>query len=259
MGAWTAFRTIGLSLILAVAVATFGCGGGDDDTSGAPGTTSATTAAASGTTTRAATRAATTAATPLDFTPLTRTLPPGLADGMALGAKDAKVTVAVYEDFQCPFCLRYSLTLEPVFVDEYVLTGKVRFEFKNFPILGPESVKAAMAASCAAEQNVFWPFHHRLFLEQAKAGQLEAERLNAGRFSDDKLAAYAVEAGAKKEAFDACFADAATVTKLQEAAREAQTLGLRSTPTWVVGTQVLAGGPRDAAAMRKLLDEALAK
>ena len=185
--------------------------------------------------------------------------PLNTAKGTRLGNPDAKVVLEIFEDFQCPFCLRYSLTLEPVFVDEYVLTGKVRFEFKNFPILGPESVKAAMAASCAAEQNVFWPFHHRLFLEQAKAGQLEAERLNAGRFSDDKLAAYAVESGAKKEAFDACFADAATVTKLQEAAREAQALGLRSTPTWVVGTQVLAGGPRDAAAMRKLLDEALAK
>jgi protein-disulfide isomerase len=239
-------------LFLAVsALLGFACGGDDDD--GAPAT--ATTAAAS--TTRTAPRSVTAAAT-AEVSALRTPPAAALWDGFGLGSREAKVTVAVYEDFQCPFCLRYTLGLEKTLIREYVATGRVRLEFKNFPILGPESVEAAIAAACMADQGKFWPHHHRLYLEQGLAGQLEDERLNAGRFSPENLTAWAVESGADRAAFTACFDSEASFTKLQAAVREAQGLGVRSTPTWVVGSTVLSGGPRDAAAMRKLLDDALA-
>ncbi|MFN0094483.1 MAG: DsbA family protein [Dehalococcoidia bacterium] len=250
-------RLMGAALLTAsVALAGVACGGDDDDDANT--TPEPTTAAASATAQRTATRAPATTTAAQDFSALTKTYPAELIDGMFLGKKDAKVTVAVYEDFQCPFCLKYTLGLEQTFVTEYVLTGKVRLEFKNFPILGPESVEAGIGAACMAEQNKFWPYHHRLFLEQAKAGQLEDERLNAGRFSEEKLTAYAVEAGADKDAFVACFSAEASFVKLTAAAREASSLGIRSTPTWVVGATVVSGGPNGVAAMRKLLDDALA-
>lgn len=100
--------------------------------------------------------------------------PADLVDGQAIGEPDARITLTAFEDFQCPFCLRFTLLNEPVIIEEYVLTGKVRFEFKHFPILGDESGAAAIAGSCAADQGRFWALHRRLFLAQLDAGQTPA-------------------------------------------------------------------------------------
>ena len=140
------------------------------------------------------------------------------AEGASIGKKDAKATLTLFEDFQCPFCLRFTVTFESTIM-EYVRAGKLRLEYKNFPILGVESVKAAVAAQCAAKQNVFWPFHQRLFTEQVKAGQLTKEQLNVNRFSDQNLATYAAEAGANATQFQACYGDAATISLVQDEIR----------------------------------------
>ena len=186
-----------------------------------------------------------------------RKLPLDLAKGTAIGKAEAKVTLEAYEDFQCPFCLLFTMTEEPVVLDEYVATGKVRFIFHNFPILGADSARAALAATCAAAQEKFWPLQQRLFLEQAKAGQLQAEKTNIGRFSEEALRKFAVEAGAAAGPYDSCFKDQATLTRVQDEVRGAQQLGLRGTPSLVLNGKPVATPP-DAAAMRKLLDDALA-
>lgn len=59
-------------------------------------------------------------------------------------------------------------------------TGKVQIEFRHLPILGTESVQAALASECAADQGMFWQYQNRLFLEQAKEGQASAERVDVG-------------------------------------------------------------------------------
>ena len=186
-----------------------------------------------------------------------RKLPLDLAKGAALGKADAKVTLEAYEDFQCPFCLGFTMTLEPVVIDEYVAAGKVRLVFHNFPILGADSVRAALAATCAAAQEKFWPLQQRLFLEQAKAGQLTAEKTNIGRFSEENLRKFATESGAAGGPYDACLKDEATLSKVQDEVRSAQQLGLRGTPSLVLNGKPVATPP-DAAAMRKLLDDAVA-
>ena len=48
------------------------------------------------------------------------------ADGTALGDPNAPVLVEVWEDFQCPACRTYSSDIEPLVVENYVATGKVR-------------------------------------------------------------------------------------------------------------------------------------
>jgi protein-disulfide isomerase len=183
-------------------------------------------------------------------------IPTGLADGHALGDPDAPVTLALFEDFQCPFCLAFTLRFEEIIVRNYVETGKVRLEFKHFPILGQESVDAARASVCTAAQNVFWPMHNRLFLEQAQAGQLTDEKLNVGRFAVDRLRAFAIDAGAEAGAWDACMSEEALVT-VQAHFAEARSLGLRGTPGVVLNGQPVAI-PRDEPSLRALLDEAVA-
>ena len=82
-----------------------------------------------------------------------RDLPPELVDGFALGNPDTPLLLTVFEDFQCPFCIRFATTVEPVLIEEFIATGQLRLEFRNFPILGPESGTAAAGSVCAARET----------------------------------------------------------------------------------------------------------
>jgi protein-disulfide isomerase len=252
-------------LVLALAAVSLllgACGGDDDD-----GATADTPTVASNTTTTsseaspAATKAATATGVPSAdeaAAAITKMDPPlDLADGQAIG-KSGALTLTVFEDFQCPFCLNYTVKFEDTIVTEYVKTGKLRYEVKHLPILGAESAKAAAASYCSSLQNHFWELHKQLFLVQAQANQLQAEKTNIGRFSDDKLRQYAVDAGADGAQFDACYAADSTVDALTEQIRAAQTLGFRGTPSFALDGQALPGSPTTVDGWRKLLDDALA-
>lgn len=187
------------------------------------------------------------------------TIPVEYFDGMSLGDKKAPLVMEMYEDFQCPFCLRHTVETEPTLVDEYVKTGKVRMVFKHLPILGAESVSAGKAGYCAAQQNKFWPFANRLFTMQAASGQLEGEKVNVGRYSDANLRGHAEAAGLDLAQYDACYASPAAATAVADDNRAASQLGLRSTPSFVFNGRPLQGGaPGSLDSWRALLDEQIA-
>ncbi|MGE5596919.1 MAG: DsbA family protein [Hyphomicrobiales bacterium] len=240
-------------LLLPVFFAACGDDDNDSDTPTATDTAASNATAAASPTTSAASRGA-------DADALRNLeLPGDLSDGYFLGSPDAPVTLTVFEDFQCPHCLRFTLTSEPGIVEEYVRTGKVRFEFRNLPILGNESVLAAFGAECAAAQDRFWEFQQKLFLVQADAGQLTDEQVDVGRFAPDKLAAIAEELGLDRAAFETCLRAPETSTAVTGQVRTARDLGLRSTPSFLVNGQPLTQGyPPDIANWRKLLDQAIA-
>lgn len=252
------------ALFLLPVLALFGaCGGGEDNDAGEP-TRAATATAGSGNSaaspTVASTGSSTTTASGANVTAQKLTalkVPYEMADGFYLGSPTAKVTVSVYEDFQCPFCLSYTANTEPTIVNEYVKTGKVRLQFQNLPILGQESVLAAFAGYCAAEQNLFWKLHGKLFLVQAEANQLTDEKLNVGRFSAEKLVSYAEEIGVESATFSACLEAQTTVDGLTKQVADAQTFGFRGTPSFAINGVAQPGQPSSLAAWRKLLDESI--
>ena len=83
------------------------------------------------------------------------TVPAGVAgaNGTTLGVENAKVTMEVFEDFQCPHCRDLALNVEPTIIKEYVQTGKVKLVYRHFIVIGPDSAVAGQAAECAAKQN----------------------------------------------------------------------------------------------------------
>ena len=65
-------------------------------------------------------------------------------------------------DYQCTFCYRFHQnTLDSLMV--YVDSGELRIIFQDFPLNGPDSVLAAQAARCAADQGLFWEYHDVLY------------------------------------------------------------------------------------------------
>lgn len=153
-----------------------------------------------------------------------------LADGFALGSPDAPVTVEVWEDFQCPFCQRFTFEIEPQIVERYVESGDVRLIFRNLAFLGDESHWAAVASSLAADQNKFWPFHDYLF------ANLQGE--NVGSYSLDRILAMAEAADLDMDEFKAGLTlDNARERFAEieaEARRDAGALGINATPTVTV-------------------------
>lgn len=104
------------------------------------------------------------------------------------GDKNAPVTLIEYSDFECPFCERFTPTVDQVMAD---YKGKVRLVYRHFPLsFHPESEPAAEASECAAEQGKFWEYHDKLFANQESLGatyypQLAKELgLNVGKFND---------------------------------------------------------------------------
>ncbi len=115
----------------------------------------------------------------------------------------------------------------------YIETGKAKIVYNNFPIIGPESVAAAQAAECAADQNKFWAYGDYLFAHQG------AE--NSGAFSVDNLKAFAAQLGLNTLTFNACFDSGKYAGLVQQQFQEGQQRGVQATPTFFINGQKYEG------------------
>ncbi|HVY26228.1 MAG TPA: thioredoxin domain-containing protein [Polyangiaceae bacterium] len=118
-----------------------------------------------------------------------RKVPAVSTQNPAKGPANAKVTLQVFSDFACPFCVRSAPTLADV-LERY--SGRVRMVWRNFPLPMHErarpAARAALAAFTQKGNDAFWAFHDWLFSPQADlsdAGLTAAARrlaLDAARF-----------------------------------------------------------------------------
>ena len=109
------------------------------------------------------------------------------------GPADAKVTLVVFDDYQCPYCARLEQFIEQRVLPQF--PQDLRFAIKQYPLGSHKfSHEAAMAALAAGKQGKFWEFHSQLLqnydkvddakiLEIAKSLGLDMERFNRDRGS----------------------------------------------------------------------------
>ena len=179
--------------------------------------------------------------------------PTDQVDGFSMGDPDAPVVVEVWEDFQCPYCQRFTYEVEPSIVEQYVKSGDARLVFRNLAFLGDESHWAAVASSLAADQDMFWPFHDYLF---ANFGGNES-----GSFHIDRLLEMGETVGLDMDQFkqglvlDSARARFADIQA--EAMAEAYAMGINATPTVVVNGVPLEAP--DFASVADAIDIELAK
>lgn len=171
------------------------------------------------------------------------------ADPLALGRPDAPVVMAVWSDFQCPFCRLWAERIAPPLIAEYVDRGLVRLEWHDFAYLGPESVLAARGARAAARQDAFWAFHDELFRGQQPKG--------SGAVTEQALAATAARLGLDVGRFDADLADPAIARTVADDERLGARLGVGGVPSFVVDDRLVFGA-QPVETFRRLLDAALA-
>lgn len=153
---------------------------------------------------------------------------------------DAPVTIIEFSGFQCSWCQKVAPTVERI-VSEY--GGQINFVFKHMAGY-PGSQIMAEAAECAKEQGKFWEYHHLLF-----------ER---GVQSDSSLADYAQELGLDTDKFDACMLNRRMTLKIENDFKEALSIGVEGTPTFIINGQMYPGA-LDYERFKSIIEEELAK
>lgn len=169
-------------------------------------------------------------------------------NGAVLGDPAAKVTLTEWGDFQCPFCKQFAESNQQQLIADYVKTGKIKYEFKNFPFIGPNSTTAAEAAACAADQNKFWAMHDTIYANQG------AE--NSGALSASQLEKIASVAGLDMTQYKSCMANNTHEADVAKVKAEAQAIPIQSTPSFVLNGQVIQWS--NYSNLKAALDKALA-
>ncbi len=192
------------------------------------------------------------------------------------GNKDAKVTIVVYDDYECPYCARLWDTLYHQTLPAY--KDKVRLIYKDFPLdFHPWAMRAALDANCLAEQSpdAYWDYsdfvhsNHALIDAQAeraaKASQPRGDKpspwgddgiqVDQYAFLDKVAADVGGKAKIDMSKLNACLA-AKKVDPVNASLAEGRTLNIDGTPTLFIN------GEREEGALtteelRQVLDRAL--
>ncbi|MCE2506097.1 MAG: DsbA family protein [Nitrosopumilaceae archaeon] len=80
-----------------------------------------------------------------------------------LGDSNAPITLVEFGDYQCHYCNVFFHSTEGDVLKNYVETGKVKMIFKDYNIIGPDSINASHGAHCANDQGLFWEYHDILY------------------------------------------------------------------------------------------------
>jgi len=144
------------------------------------------------------------------------------------GNPDGDVTVVEFFDYNCGFCRRAM----PDVVKLVDSDDKVKVVFKELPIFGKESQEAAKGALAAAKQNKYFEMHQKLFGEPGKADK-------------EKVLRIANEIGLDVPQLERDMERPDIQASLDEARELAQKLGIRGTPIYFIGDQIIGGAPDD--------------
>jgi protein-disulfide isomerase len=164
-------------------------------------------------------------------------------DDPVRGPKVAPVTVAVFSDFQCPFCSRVEPTLAQL---QKAYPDDVRVVWKQLPLaMHPQAMPAALASEAAREQGKFWEMHDLMFQNQ-------------GKLSPAQYEAWAKELGLDLARFQAASAAPATRARVDEDARQGARVAPQGTPTLYVNCRPVVGA-QPYEVFQRIVDEELAR
>ena len=143
------------------------------------------------------------------------------------GTSNPELRIYMFPSFACPFSARAARTMDQV-MERY--GDRVQLVHKSFPLVfqgGAE--EAARAALAAGEQGKFWEMHDALFANQQRIGE------------EDLVFELAGELGINLVRFRSDLNSAAIAAQVQAEQEEGQAMGIRGTPHFVVGDEIVAG------------------
>jgi protein-disulfide isomerase len=151
-----------------------------------------------------------------------------IGDSPSTGAKEAKIVLLEFSDFQCPYCASAHETLEKFMAAHQ---NQVTLVYKHLPLtqIHPEAMPAAKASWAAQQQGKFWEFQDALFENQQKLSEAlyveTAKKLNLDlkKFNQDRNSEAATQA-------------------IQKDVEMAKKIGVTGTPFLIMNGEVVTDG-----------------
>ena len=142
------------------------------------------------------------------------------------GDSNAPITLVEFGDYQCHYCNVFFQSIEKEIIKNYVETGKVKIIFKDYNIIGPDSINASHGAHCANEQELFWEYHDILYSKWT--GE------NNGWASPTNLTMFAESIDADMDKWTECMNAKKYSKIIMDSNNDAKSLELTGTPAFFV-------------------------
>ncbi len=169
------------------------------------------------------------------------------ADDWVRGNKDASVTLMEYSDFQCPACGAYYPIVKQL---EEKYGNQIRIVYRHFPLttIHQYAPIAARAAEAAGLQSKFWEMHDILFEKQKEWSDSDPT---------EKFVEYARSLGLDVNRFRLDLDNQAVRDAVAADVARAQSLGLNSTPSFLLQGKRLQPNPGSFDEFKTLIDATL--
>jgi len=167
-----------------------------------------------------------------------------------LGRKDAPVTIAVFSDFQCPYCKRFAEMLEKDYLPSEA--DHVHLVFKNNPLpMHSWAMPAAEMAECVTLQKPgeFWKVHDFIFQNQAQ--------ITEANLRDKVMQFVAANVAIDQAQYQFCIDNDMAMGPVKKDMDLGRKLGVRGTPSIFINGAFYSG-VRDAMQFRALVNEVAA-
>jgi len=147
-----------------------------------------------------------------------------VANGSAISFDNgAATTIDVWEDPQCPVCKLFA-DANGSYLESLVRDKKANVRYHVLSFLGDESVRAANASFCAADEGQFLDFHKAIYAVQSP---LE----NSGFWSNETLVNMGKKIGITSTTFENCVTKGSKVDLVQSSYDSMSKFGVQGTPT----------------------------
>jgi protein-disulfide isomerase len=159
-------------------------------------------------------------------------------DGPFLGEANAPTSIAVYEDYQCPFCKQFDEKVLNQILTNYVATGKTKVLIKDFQFLGQDSQAAALFSRALWEVS---PKQYAAWYKAMYAAQDEEGDQGFGDLpSIEKLSiAQGIDVVAVEKVMNAKKAEFEKMIAADRA--EGASYGINGTPSVIAGKKLFTG------------------
>ena len=141
-----------------------------------------------------------------------------------IGNPDGDVVIVEFFDYRCPYCKQVADDLRRVVEED----GNIRLVMKEFPILSEESEMAAKAALAAHKQGRYEDFHFTLMTDP-------------GGLSEASVFAIAEDLDLDLDQLRADMESPEINRQLDQIYALAQQIGVRGTPAFVIGDELIPG------------------